>query len=135
TSQQTKSKAPREGDVLSLEERNMFNNMKIVPEPLGLLTFDFYKFNPTRADLKTGHPIPPCSPTHKNYIEHLATSLRAFQKYPLAFQDLTLCRRAKFDKKMQFDGHCAKEAGISSRDLGGRGEKRKWSLNGSVGSG
>ncbi|CAE8643373.1 unnamed protein product [Polarella glacialis] len=107
TSQQRKAKVPREGDVLSLEERNMFHNMKIVPEPLGLLNFNSYKFKPTRADLKAGHPIPPCSPTHKNYIKHLRKNLLAFEKFPLAFQDLAFCRRKKFDKMVQRDGNIA----------------------------
>ncbi|CAE8591019.1 unnamed protein product [Polarella glacialis] len=84
TSQQRKSKVPREGDVLSLEERNMFHNMKIVPEPLNLLNFNSYKFNPTRADLKRGHPIPPCSPTHKNYIKHLI-------KKPISLPEVPAC--------------------------------------------
>ncbi|CAE8713890.1 unnamed protein product [Polarella glacialis] len=47
--QQKKSEAPCEGDVLSREERNMFHDMQIIPEPLGLLQFHSFKFQPDQG--------------------------------------------------------------------------------------
>ncbi|CAE8733586.1 unnamed protein product, partial [Polarella glacialis] len=117
TSQRTESELPCEGDVLSLEERKMFHDMKIIPEPPGLLTFDSFKFNPTRADVNPNHPLPPCAPTHRYYIKHLTNNLRDFQRYPLVFQDLTTQRRAKFDKKMRRDGQIAEMRGLARQEI------------------
>ncbi|CAE8686404.1 unnamed protein product [Polarella glacialis] len=135
TSQLTKSEVPCEGEELSLEERNMFRDMTIIPEPPGLLRFDSFKFIATRADVKSGHPLPPGAPAHKKYVKYLTKSLQAFQHCPDYFQDLALCRRAKFDKKMRQHAnveHMREEA--RQEILATEATKRRWSLNGSSSS-
>mmetsp|Transcript_50761 Transcript_50761/g.91413 ORF Transcript_50761/g.91413 Transcript_50761/m.91413 type:complete len:113 (+) Transcript_50761:273-611(+) len=112
----------------------MFHEMTEVPEPKGLLNFNSYKFYPTRAD--AGHPLPPCAPTHKNYIKRLTKNLRSFKNYPEEFEGLTLHRRKQFDKKMRRDEEIAEMREEARQEtLAAEAEIRESSPKGSASSG
>jgi len=91
------------GFALDLSEQlKEFNeDHHIVEEPTNLLIFKSYEYTPTKADIMVGHPISPCAPTHKRWLNRLNTALAEVEKEPSKFEDLISVRRETLIKKSE----------------------------------
>ncbi|CAE8660895.1 unnamed protein product [Polarella glacialis] len=84
-----------------LNELEEFNNMKVVPEPEDLQTFNTLNFEPESKEPNRKRTVAPCAPSQRRYLKTLEKSLRCFQKNPGVLEGLALSRRRLFDQRAQ----------------------------------
>eukprot|EP00931_Biecheleriopsis_adriatica_P083553 TRINITY_DN5715_c0_g3_i2.p1 TRINITY_DN5715_c0_g3~~TRINITY_DN5715_c0_g3_i2.p1 ORF type:complete len:141 (+),score=24.32 TRINITY_DN5715_c0_g3_i2:59-481(+) len=71
----------------------------IVSEPKSLVTWNSYDFMPSAQEEASGHPIPPCAPTHKRYVRRICMELACITLLPQAFRDRVMRHRDHLELK------------------------------------
>lgn len=75
------------------------DDLRMVSEPKGLVTYQSYNYDPTAEDFAAGHPIASCGPSHRRHLRRLRKYLKSLVNFPQSFNDKVAARRQKMDER------------------------------------
>ncbi|CAE8583240.1 unnamed protein product [Polarella glacialis] len=88
------------GSAEESPELRSFNAATVVPEPSGLQFFSSFKRSLGKAEQEAGHPLAPCSPTHKDWMKRLNQTRADWEKSPWQLVVGINSRREDLDENM-----------------------------------